>query len=67
MNSITFSWISSVAGDDSTVSLRFLPLGGGETTHLFLTHRALPSQAACDGHKSGWLSILMHLNATFGD
>jgi uncharacterized protein YndB with AHSA1/START domain len=54
---LVFTWLSHHAGPGSEVTLRFEPLGTGETK-LTLTHVGLGDATARANHEQGWTRIL---------
>ncbi len=59
---LVFSWISTAAGDHSSVELELTALAP-ESTRLVLLHRALPTPASVQDHTHGWGRILDALEA----
>lgn len=53
---ISFTWVSSMAGDDSVVDIELAEVDGG--CELTLIHRGLPTAEAAQNHEGGWSHIL---------
>lgn len=59
---LVFTWLSPFSVDDSTVTLRFMPVSDGQT-EVELHHIRFPSEESRDNHTNGWTQILAELEA----
>ncbi len=62
---LVFSWLSSMAGEGSLVTITFDATDSGETD-LVLRHTGLETEKARMGHEGGWTRILETLGAKLG-
>jgi uncharacterized protein YndB with AHSA1/START domain len=54
---LSFSWESPFSGEDSRVTIDFLPVNA-TTTKVTLNHVRFPSEESRDNHQGGWVNIL---------